>query len=392
MRSKTFALAAVALMMVSAFGVVLLTCTDGAEAAPAPDPPYAFSQTLTVDIRSSLPKHTTYYMVAGDTFNVHRGAWDVWYGGWFNTKYEKYVDITSVKWEQLGYNVGVTWNAGGISGLAPYGHDLDRLRVDWVLRYSDHGSGHHTVEDSGYFYIKVEGPVGVRLDCGDGVYKELLGRNSVVLPHEPKDGMTHVGWKQGTKTYQPGETYTTRMTLPILYDLTAVYSIDYYTITFDSAGGSAVSPRQVVVGDAYGTLPTPTKAGYTFLGWYDGTTRVTESTVPTKDVTLRAEWSPNIIQYTAPPTGNLAAGTYWTHQLSTTPDVSITVSGAGTSWIQVNGGTLFGVPPSAGVYEVSVTLTAPNHISQSQSFTLNVVPQLVLTNSPAAGAIAYVVL
>ena len=223
MRSKTFALTAVMLMMVSAFGAVLLTCTDGAEAAAAPNPPYAFSQTLTVDIRSSLPKHTTYYMVAGDTFNVHRGAWDVWYGGWFNTKYEKYVDITSVKWEQLGYNVGVTWDAGGISGLAPYGHDLDRLRVDWVLRYSDHGSGHHTVEDSGYFYIKVQGPVGVRLDCGDGVYKELLGRNSVVLPHEPKDGMTHVGWRQGTKTYQPGETYTTRMTLPILHDLTAVY-------------------------------------------------------------------------------------------------------------------------------------------------------------------------
>jgi len=390
-RSKTFALAAVALMMVSAFGVVLLTCTDGAEAAPAPDPPYAFSQTLTVDIRSSLPKYTTYYMVAGDTFNVHRGAWDVWYGGWFNTKYEKYVDITSVKWEQLGYNVGVTWDAGGISGLAPYGHDLDRLRVDWVLRYSDHGSGYHTVEDSGYFYIKVEGPVGVRLDCGDGVYKELLGRNSVVLPHEPKDGMTHVGWRQGTKTYQPGETYTTRMTLPILYDLTAVYSIDYYTITFDSAGGSAVSPRQVAVGDAYGELPTPVKEGYTFLGWYDGTTRVTESTVPTKDVTLRAEWSPNIIQYTAP-AGNLAAGTYWSHQLSTTPDVSITVSGAGTSWITVNGGMLSGVPPSAGVYEVSVTLTAPNYLSQSQSFTLNVVPKLEVTNNPAAGAIAYVVL
>lgn len=50
-----------------------------------------------------------------------------------------------------------------------------------------------------------------------------------------------------------------------------------------------------------------------------------------------------------------------------------------------------GVPPTAGVYEVSVLLTAPNHISQSKSFTLNVVPQLVLTNSPAAGAIAYVV-
>jgi hypothetical protein len=98
----------------------------------------------------------------------------------------------------------------------------------------------------------------------------------------------------------------------------------------------------------------------------------------------------NPIQYTAP-TGNLAAGTYWSHQLSTTPGVSITVSGAGTSWIQVGEGMIYGVPPSDGEYEVTVLMTAPNHISQEQTFTLTVVPELVLTNSPAAGAIAYVV-
>jgi uncharacterized repeat protein (TIGR02543 family) len=165
----------------------------------------------------------------------------------------------------------------------------------------------------------------------------------------------------------------------------------YTTISFDSVGGSFVPSRQVMAGDPYGTLPTPTKAGYTFQGWYDGATRVTASTVPTKDVTLKAQWSANNIQYTAPPDGNLAVGTYWSHQMSTTPGIVITVSGAGTSWIQVNGGTVSGIPPSAGVYEVSVLLTAPNYISQSKSFTLNVVPQLVLTNSPAAGAIAYVV-
>jgi uncharacterized repeat protein (TIGR02543 family) len=193
----------------------------------------------------------------------------------------------------------------------------------------------------------------------------------------------HVIWVRLFHQAQPGLFHEVTWTINVVQAP--------YIVTFDSDGGSFVPSRQVAVGDPYGTLPTPTKAGYTFLGWYDGTTRVTESTVPTKDVTLKAQWSANNIQYTAPPTGNLAAGTYWSHKMSTTPGVVISITGAGTSWIQVNEGTLSGVPPSEGVYEVSVLLTAPNHISQSQSFTLNVVPQLVLTNSPAAGAIAYVV-
>ena len=41
-----------------------------------------------------------------------------------------------------------------------------------------------------------------------------------------------------------------------------------YTVTFDSNGGS-VNPTSKIVryGETYGNLPTPTKAGYTFLGW-----------------------------------------------------------------------------------------------------------------------------
>ena len=43
---------------------------------------------------------------------------------------------------------------------------------------------------------------------------------------------------------------------------------DLYTVTFDPNGGS-VSPtsKKVDPGLRYGSLPTPTRAGYTFLGW-----------------------------------------------------------------------------------------------------------------------------
>lgn len=41
-----------------------------------------------------------------------------------------------------------------------------------------------------------------------------------------------------------------------------------YTVTFDANGGTVDIPSKTVVyGENYGTLPTPTRNGYTFLGW-----------------------------------------------------------------------------------------------------------------------------
>lgn len=69
-----------------------------------------------------------------------------------------------------------------------------------------------------------------------------------------------------------------------------------YMITFNSQGGSVVSN---IVG-AYGTpvtLPTPTRAGYTFGGWYTTAactgTAYTTSTMPATNLTLYAKWTPN---------------------------------------------------------------------------------------------------
>ena len=69
------------------------------------------------------------------------------------------------------------------------------------------------------------------------------------------------------------------------------------TVTFDPNGGS-VSPtsKTVTYGSAYGTLPTPTRTGYTFDGWYtvsSGGSQVTSSTTVTtaSNHTLYAHWN-----------------------------------------------------------------------------------------------------
>lgn len=72
-----------------------------------------------------------------------------------------------------------------------------------------------------------------------------------------------------------------------------------FTVTFDATGGT-VSPasKNVTYSQTYGTLPNPTRAGYTFAGWYTsktGGTQVTSGTKVTTSAnhTLYAHWTTN---------------------------------------------------------------------------------------------------
>ncbi len=68
-------------------------------------------------------------------------------------------------------------------------------------------------------------------------------------------------------------------------------------VTFDANGGTVnEESKTVYYGQAYGTLPTPTREHYSFDGWYtsaDGGTRILDSTVCkiTEDTTLYAQWT-----------------------------------------------------------------------------------------------------
>ena len=73
------------------------------------------------------------------------------------------------------------------------------------------------------------------------------------------------------------------------------------TVNFDTTGGTAVgiTSKTVTYGGTYNILPSrdPTRAGYTFDGWYtakDGGTKVTTNTkvTATADHTLYAHWTP----------------------------------------------------------------------------------------------------
>ena len=72
-----------------------------------------------------------------------------------------------------------------------------------------------------------------------------------------------------------------------------------YLVTFDPNGGKvSKESTAVTIGKPYGTLPTPTRTGYSFDGWYTketGGTKVTETTTVGKDppTKLYAHWIAN---------------------------------------------------------------------------------------------------
>ena len=69
------------------------------------------------------------------------------------------------------------------------------------------------------------------------------------------------------------------------------YSFDEFTVTFDSDGGSTVSEQKLR--NAPAVKPAdPKKDGYDFSGWYLDNTQYAFNTKVTKNITLKAHWTP----------------------------------------------------------------------------------------------------
>ena len=110
------------------------------------------------------------------------------------------------------------------------------------------------------------------------------GAKLPTIAEPTRTGYTFQGWSPAIPETMPADDLT----------LTAQWQAKTYTVHFDPAYSGAPSiPDQSVTFDAkFGTLPAPKREGYTFAGWFNGTTPVTTDTVWTTDsgVTLTAHW------------------------------------------------------------------------------------------------------
>ncbi len=79
------------------------------------------------------------------------------------------------------------------------------------------------------------------------------------------------------------------------------YSTGLFTVIFDPNGGEvSQTSKEVIFGVEFGELPTPTKEGYTFEGWYTSDEKLITATSVvdfTKNITLTAKWTAMDITY-----------------------------------------------------------------------------------------------
>ena len=102
-----------------------------------------------------------------------------------------------------------------------------------------------------------------------------------------KTGYTFAGWYLGDEAYIFG-------TMPANdVALVAHWTINEYTMSFNSDGGSAVESRIYAYGAQTEAPAAPTKEGYTFAGWYLGDEAYTFGTMPANNVELTAHWNVN---------------------------------------------------------------------------------------------------
>jgi len=196
---------------------------------------------------------------------------------------------------------------------------------------------------------------------------------------------------------------------PITSDITlyAKWKLNEFTLTLDPCEGSvSTTSMEVVYGEKYGTLPTPTRTGFTFKGWYTAKshgsgTKVTADTVvtATSNHTIYAQWYTNeystnwsapagvtiTVNRTSSPhrgaaTGTISSGTavYYGDVLSISYSVATgyTLATNGKTSITVTGNvTASDIYATASVNKYKVSWSVPTGVSIS----------VKRTSSPLAG-------
>ncbi len=169
-------------------------------------------------------------------------------------------------------------------------------------------------------------------------------------------------------------------------------------LSFDEQGGGSIDDKTVYFNNTYGTLPTPTRAGYTFNGWFtasSGGTQIYSTTVVTNTLltqTLYAQWTyapavPTISYYSASSnslsfyiTNNSPyTVTIYYEQSDSTPDAnSITLAANATSNLLTISGlsagttyTVYARSYIGGIYSSSSSFTHATTNITTQSPTIN---------------------
>ena len=231
-------------------------------------------------------------------------------------------DVTFVaQWEEIIEYATIVMTIGGVETNVvlvvgkPYGELPEPVKTGWTFGgwYTEpNGNGRRVTAqslvesgDSALYEYWLANAYSVRFNAngGEGVMssqafrfdeKKALDKNVF-----EEKGCSFIGWatdSDGAVVYEDSqEVVNLASDDGAVVDLYAVWSVNSYTVWFDANDGSLKSsPRKVVkCGEAMGHLPTPTRDGYDFVGWFtavDGGDEVGAQTVVTANMTIYAHW------------------------------------------------------------------------------------------------------
>lgn len=209
------------------------------------------------------------------------------------------------KWRVNDYQVSYELNGGVNNELNPNDYNVDKLPIalgeptrlgytfaGWML--NDKKVDEIPLEMTGNLTFIATWEVNTYtieydLQGGDAVANPneyTIESETIVLLKPTKEGYSFGGWYSGeTEVAEIAKGSTGDMSL------VAKWEVVTYTVSFDVVGGQEVNPLIYTIETGIEILPTTSKEGYDFLGWYNGETKVTEITKgSTGDITLTAKW------------------------------------------------------------------------------------------------------
>lgn len=138
-------------------------------------------------------------------------------------------------------------------------------------------------------------------NTGTGNMSDQVANTSTALSANTftKTGYTFTGWN--TQANGLGTPYTNQevYSFDLDLDLYAQWQPTSYNITYDSQGGSSVSGQTYTAGSTVTLATAPSRAGYTFKGWFVGASGgsalgSTYSPPGTGNITLYAQWEATV--------------------------------------------------------------------------------------------------